>query len=52
VSDEYARDVSRIKTVLVPASGSDTDTVVFETALAAARPVACIHPIVGARGVP
>jgi nucleotide-binding universal stress UspA family protein len=27
-----------IKTVLVPASGSDTDAVVFETALAAARP--------------
>ncbi|MGA7489448.1 MAG: hypothetical protein WBW74_21195, partial [Xanthobacteraceae bacterium] len=27
-----------IKTVLVPASGSDTDLVVFETALAAARP--------------
>ena len=27
-----------IKTVLVPASGSDTDSVVFETALAAARP--------------
>jgi nucleotide-binding universal stress UspA family protein len=27
-----------IKTVLVPASGSDTDAVVFDTALAAARP--------------
>ena len=27
-----------IKTILVPASGSDTDAVVFETALAAARP--------------
>jgi len=27
-----------IKTILVPASGSDTDAVVFDTALAAARP--------------
>ena len=27
-----------IRTILVPASGSDTDTVVFETVLAAARP--------------
>src|SRR5262249_14015008 len=26
------------RTILVPASGSDTDAVVFETALAAARP--------------
>ena len=33
-----SRDISMIKTILVPASGSDTDAVVFETALAAARP--------------
>ena len=27
-----------IRTILVPASGSETDAIVFETALAAARP--------------
>ena len=27
-----------VKTILVPTSGSETDAVVFETALAAARP--------------
>jgi hypothetical protein len=32
------RKFSMIRTILVPASGSETDAVIFETALAAARP--------------
>ena len=40
ISERVPHRASQMKTILVPAGGGDTDQVVFETAMAAARPLA------------